>query len=154
MNTPSFSFRRDKGQAVLETVGAMIMLLISTMAIFALGMHIYFLTSLNASAREGVRIAAMDYQLLTNPSSTLSQVQTAVINNFKGVTGQTLPAGNITLTGPTGATTGYRTVQVAVSYSWTNPFGGISTLINAFGGDGNWLKTIPMSSSATMRYEE
>ena len=114
---------------------------------------LYTQTTLISAARQGARVAAVNMDLASNPSSVQTAVYDQVNTYFQQTTGQTLAASDVTVTGPTGATVGQRNVQVTVQYSMPNPLG-VAGLLSALGGDGAPWQSFPVSATATMRYEE
>lgn len=149
-------FRRSaSGQVVIESIASILIFTIILAVIMTITMWLYLQQALVTSAREGARQASLNASLgsVATQSAGVSTVQTYVQNTVRSLTGQTINASQITVTGPTGTTPGQRTVAVTLSMNLKNPLG-IAGLFNALGTSGNSFDNIPMSASATLRYEE
>lgn len=146
--------RSRSGQAVVELCFSIIMFTIMLAMIATLCLYLYMQNSVITAAREGARVAASDinFQSSSTSSTAITNVQNHVISFFQQTTGQTLGSGNISVTGPSGSTTGYRNMVVTVTYTLTNPIN-ISGFMQALGA-GPGLGSFNLSATATTRYEE
>jgi type II secretory pathway pseudopilin PulG len=149
--------RKASGQALIESLVGIIIFAIMLALIMTISMWLYVQQALVTSAREGARQASLNASMASTTASVkltgINAVKAYVQDEMLKLTGQTLPSNNITITGPTGATAGQRTVEVTLQMSMKNPIG-IAGMLNALGGNGNAFDSIPMGASATLRYEE
>jgi hypothetical protein len=147
-----------KGQAVIESIASIILFTMMLGLVMAITVYLYFQQALVTAAREGARQAALNADIGSAGSegNGIGTVQNFVINQVQQTTGQTLAAADITVTPPSASpdqTPGNRTVNVQITWNMTNPVG-VGNFVEALGGDGEPFKTIPVSATATMRYEE
>lgn len=154
------SLRRRKaasGQAVIESIGSIILFTILLAIMMTMVVYLYFQQALVTAAREGARQAALNSSLgnAATQNTGISYVQQYVKDEVKSLTGQTYDASKatITVTPPTGVQ-GQRTVNVTITWRIQNPLAGVTTLIGDLGGNGNAFNWIPVSAGASMRYEE
>lgn len=148
------SRKSEKGQAVIESIFSIIITVVMFMLICAISLYMYMQTTVFMAARQGARIAAVDRNMVTSPSSARANVVSTVQNFFSGITGQTLNSGDIVLTGPTGSI-GSRNVTVRVTFNMRSPIpaGAFFAGLGA-GNDPDDLDTFRCQASATMRFEE
>jgi Flp pilus assembly protein TadG len=143
------------GQATIELVMSFLMFVIMVAALLGVSTYLYVNHSLLTAAKEGARAASLDVNLgnTTTRATGVTAVQNRVITFVRQSTGFTIPANNITVTGPTG-TTGSRIVQVQVQVQFTNPVQ-IRTFLNRLnGGNTSNLDRVTIRTNASMRYEE
>lgn len=149
--------RAASGQAIIDSIASIIIFAIMLALIMTISMWLYVQQALVTTAREGARQASLNSSMASTTASVklsgINTVKAYIQNEMLKLTGQAIPSSNITITGPTGATAGQRTMQVTLQMSLKNPVN-VAGLLNAFGGNGNAFSLIPMNASATLRYEE
>jgi hypothetical protein len=143
------------GQVVIESIASLLIFTIMLAVIMTITMWLYLQQALVTSAREGARQASLNAELAgaATKSAGVGAVKAYVQNTVRSLTGQDIDPSQITVTGPTGATPGQRTVAVTLSMTLKNPLG-VAALFDALGTSGAKFDNIPMSASATLRYEE
>jgi len=151
--------RASAGQAVIESIVSLILFVMMLGLIMAISVYLYFQQALVTAAREGAREASLNADLgsLSSESGGIADVEDYVANEIQQLTGQVIGNNaNIVVTPPSASASqvpGERTVRVDISWSLNNPVG-IGNFLTAMGGDGSAFTTIPVSATATMRYEE
>lgn len=142
----------QKGQVIVESVFGIIITVVIFLFISAISIFMFFQTAVFMSARQGARLAAVNPNMTSGGS--IAAVRNGVQSFFNNMTGQNLPSGNITVTGPTGAT-GYRNVSVRVTYTLDSPIplGAFLESLGAAGAQAT-LDSFDCDATATMRYEE
>jgi hypothetical protein len=153
-----FLKQKHSGQAIVEMCFSLIMFAIMISLISTLCVFLYVQSNLITAAREGARVAAADpnFKAAGTVATGTTNVKNRVIAYFTQTTAQTIPATDITVTGPTGATLGYRNMTVQVNFVLNNPIP-IGNFLAALGVDSaitNKVSTINMTSTASTRYEE
>ncbi len=135
------------GQAVVESVFSIIITTVMFGMICAICVYLFFQANVFMAARHGARIAATG----ADNATVVSETQ----GFFNGTTNQTLAGGNITVTGPTGATIGQRNMSVAVTYTINSPVP-IGAFLDSYGATGaaDALDSFDTAATATMRLEE
>jgi Flp pilus assembly protein TadG len=151
------------GQAVIESIVSIILFVMLLALVMSISVYLYFQQALVTAAREGARQASLSSSIGTSSteSSGISSVQSFVQTEIQQLTGQTYSpsVATITVTPPSNTsvspdqTPGRRNVRVVIQWQMQNPIG-ISGFINALGGNGNAFNKIPVTATATMRYEE
>jgi flagellar basal body-associated protein FliL len=143
---------KDRGQVIVESVFGIIITVIIFLLIAAISIFMFFQTAVFMSARQGARVAAITPGM--SDGSAVSTVRSEVQSFFNNMTGQTVSSGNITVTGPTGAT-GYRNVSVRVTYTLDSPIP-LGAFLESLGAAGAQaaLDSFDCDATATMRYEE
>lgn len=148
------------GQALIESLASIIIFTILLSLVMSLTAYLYFQQALVTAAREGARQAALnsDIGATTTEATGVSYVKNYVTDEIKQLTGQTYDAATATITvnAPSQSanqTPGQRMVSVNINWKMQNPIN-IAGLLNALGTDGSAFGTIPVSATATMRYEE
>jgi Flp pilus assembly protein TadG len=127
----------QRGSAIMEFAFVLPLLLLLTFGIVEFGRAWLIVNTLNHAAREAVRLAATTTALKGNDPAVVNKAQ--AILTAAGVRGA-----SVTNTSPSGAPPAV-TVTTAVNLAFLT---GIGPLLNfSFAG------TIPLTSSATMRYE-
>ncbi len=147
--------RAAEGQAIIEIVGGLIIFTIMLCLIMTITGWLYLQQAIVTSAREGARQASLNDALgvLTTQVTGITATQAYVINEVKSLTGQAITASNVTVTPPTGVV-GSRMVTVTIKMNFVNPVK-IDGFLSGVGVTGaNTFGTIPVSSQATMRYED
>ena len=154
---------KSKGQAVIELTLSTIMFTILVTLVASVSIYLYVQHSVVSAAREGVRVASTDpnFESGGNQAQGITDVKNRVKDFMASATGQTLDDSNseIDVTPPDATDPqGQRTVQVQVTYTMQNPIP-IADFIAAVGSSGsadsnNPLKEIPVTATATMRFEE
>jgi Flp pilus assembly protein TadG len=152
-----FLKQKRSGQAIVEMCFSLIMFAIMISLISTLCVFLYVQSNLITAAREGARVAASDpnFKAAGTVATGITNVKNRVTSYFTQTTAQTIPNGNITVTGPTGAV-GYRNMLVQVNFTLNNPIP-IGSFLAALGVDPtvtDKISTISMTSSASTRYEE
>jgi hypothetical protein len=152
--------KKQDGQAVLEIIASMIMFTLMLAFVMSISAYLYFQQALVTAAREGARQAALDTNigLPGTENVGISTVKTYVANQIQKLTGQTFNpiTATITVVPPSQSASqvsGEREVQVVIAWQMKNPVG-VAGFAQALGGDGSKFNYIPVSASATMRYEE
>ncbi|MGE0199514.1 MAG: TadE/TadG family type IV pilus assembly protein [Candidatus Melainabacteria bacterium] len=148
---------RHGGQGLIEIIGMLVVFTILICMMTSISAYLYVQHALTTVAREGARVASLNSDLAdaANQSSAEDEIKSYVQNAMMQMTGQSLEADSIDVTPPDAAgTSGERTVTVAINYNMDNPVP-IDSFLSAFPNtDGNHFSTIPVFSTATMRYEE
>lgn len=127
----------QRGSAILEFAFVLPLLLLLTFGIVEFGRAWLIVNTLNHAAREAVRLAATTAALKVNDSAVVSKAQG--ILSAAGVKGA-----SVTNTTPSGAPPAV-TVTTTANFTFLT---GIGPILNfSFAG------AIPLTSSATMRYE-
>lgn len=141
-----------RGQVVVESMFGIIMTVVVFLLISAISIFMFFQASVFLSARQGARLAAVDPNM--TGGGGVANVRAGVQTFLNGMTGQALPANNITVNGPAGAT-GYRNVTVQVNYALASPIP-LGAFLESLGAAGAQaaLDTFNCVATATMRYEE
>jgi len=148
--------KRYDGQGSVELLMTLLIFIMMLGTLMSISFYLYLNNAFWTAAKEGARAASVDQNFAntTTVATGVTDVQTWVINFVQNSIGITIPASDITVTGPTGAVIGSRTMQVTISYQFQNPVA-IRTFINKLGGGNTTgLDTFTISSTATMRYEE
>jgi hypothetical protein len=153
MSFKTFKQSPKSGQAIIELVGALLILVIMFCCISTLSLYFYVNHTVVTAARMGARTAAVNAQLATNFTAGAQTVRDQVKAFFLSSTGQTLSDGDITVNAPTG-NVGKRITSVTVNFTLNNPIniGGLLTAMGA--ANGNKLNSFPVSANSSMRYEE
>lgn len=148
------------GQVVIEVIASIIMFTIMLAMVMSISVYLYFQQALVTAAREGCRQASLDSSIgaQSTEQTGVNNVKTYVQTEIQRLTGQTFNSSTATITvvppsQSASQVSGQRDVQVQITWQMTNPVG-IGNFVEAFGADGSAFKTIPVSASATMRYEE
>ncbi|MBZ0169186.1 TadE-like protein [Candidatus Methylomirabilis lanthanidiphila] len=127
----------EAGSTIVEMALILPLFLLLVFGIFEFGRAWLIINTLNHAAREAVRLASVTPNLTTNNGAVITKATTILTS--AGIAGAT-----VTNTAATG-TPLETTVNIALTYTWLT---GIGPLLGfSFAG------TIPLSSSATMRYE-
>lgn len=146
----------QKGQGVIEIIGSLIIFTIMLSLMMSVSVYLYIQHAMVSVAREGTRSASLNTKLGETATSNagISETRTFVKNSALQIAGSTLTDGEITVTppSPTG-TLGQRTVTVTINHTMNNPVN-IAGFLEALGADGEEFRHIPVSATATMRYEE
>ncbi len=148
---------KQSGQAAIELVMSLLLFVMMVGTLLSLSLYMYVHHSFLTAAKEGARAAAVEASLANagTRQTGVNNVADTVVDFVSGSTGITLNRNsNVTVTGPTGATVGDRTVTVTVNYAFDNPIQ-IRTFMNRLsGGSAEDLDKLTISHTATMRYEE
>jgi hypothetical protein len=154
------SRKAASGQVVIETIASILMFTLMLATVMSISVYLYFQQALVTAAREGARHAALDTSLgsASSEQDGMTTVETYVADEIQQLTGQSFSpsVATITVTPPSASsdqTPGRRNVRVDITWNMTNPVG-VGAFMDALGADGSAFKTIPVSASATMRYEE
>lgn len=143
------------GQVVVESIASIIIFTMMLALVMTITLWLYLQQATVTAAREGARQASLNSDLgVTGTRTTaVNTIKTYVINSVRQLTGKTVATSEINVTGPTGATTGQRTVTVTINTTFRNPVR-ISNFLEALGADGTPFDRVPLTGTATMRYEE
>jgi hypothetical protein len=157
------SLKRHKaasGQVVIEAIASIIIFTMMLALVMSISVYLYFQQALVTAAREGARHAALNADLgsASTQQDGMDTVEDFIADEVQQLTGQSYSPGvaSIIVTPPSASadqTPGRRNVRVDITWNMTNPIG-IAGFINALGGDGSAFDQIPVSATATMRYEE
>lgn len=153
-----FRRRAERGQAIIESIASIILFAMLLALVMTVTVYLYFQQALVTCAREGARMASLNTTMATDEASAEDDIIAYVEDEVRALTGQTFDngEGTIEVVGPSmsaNQTPGQRTVTVTITYNMQNPIG-VAGFINALGGDGSAFGTIPVTATATMRYEE
>lgn len=147
-----------QGQAMVELCGSVIIFAIMAALMTSLSIVLYMQHVVITAAREGARTGAVSTAFANNNEQAgINAVNSKVSEVIQQMAGQSLTAENsdIEVTAPDdGDPYGERTVRVTVTYNMTNPIPIGSFIEGMSGGDQSGLKSIPITASASMRYEE
>lgn len=127
----------EAGSTIVEMALILPLFLLLVFGIFEFGRAWLIINTMNHAAREAVRLASVTPNLTTNNTAVVTKATT--ILTTAGITGAA-----VTNTAATG-TPLQTTVNIALTYTWLT---GIGPLLGF-----SFTGTIPLSSSATMRYE-
>ena len=147
---------KHRGQGVLEITASLIMFTIMIALTMSISAYLYTQHAFVTAARDGARKAAVNTDLgdPATEATGITDIQNEVIDSVAQLTGQLVDEDNITVTPPDAAgTPGDRTVSVVINFDMDNPVN-IAGLLGAMGAGGDDFATIPIFSTATMRYEE
>jgi len=150
------SSKSQKGQGVIEIIGSLIVFTIMLSLMMSVSVYLYIQHAMVSVAREGARSASLNTKIgdTATTNAGITETRTYVKNSAQAIAGSTLTDGEITVTPPSaGGTLGQRTVTVTINHSMTNPVN-IAGMLDALGADGEAFRNIPVSATATMRYEE
>lgn len=153
------AFKRNlkkRGQGAVETLMSMLVFVMMLGTLVSFSLYLFMNHTLFTAAKEGARMASIESRLATaaTQAAGIANVRTWVKNFMSGSSGQQLADANITVTGPTGAVVGSRTVTVQVTYTLNNPVA-VRGFMAALGGQSaTGLDRFNLVSQATMRYEE
>ena len=148
--------KRQKGQAVIELTVSIIMFVLMIALTFSISTYLYVQHAIISAAREGARQAALNTDIGDTSTQSAGQqtVEDYVVSNVQSLTGLTMETQNVTVTPPaSNGQVGDRTVTVQINYTMQNPLP-VAAFLQALGASGEGLDTIPVASTATMRYEE
>jgi len=150
----------ESGQAVIESIASIIIFTLMLGMVMCISVYLYFQQALVTAAREGARQASLNSELGSSGSQQdgIDSVQTYVGTEVQKLTGQAYSpdVATITVTPPSASadqTPGKREVTVSIVWTMTNPVS-VGNMAAAFGGNADTFNRIPVSASATMRYEE
>jgi hypothetical protein len=148
------------GQAIIESIASIIIFTLMLGLVMCISVYLYFQQALVTAAREGARQASLNAELGSGSTeqSGISTVQNYVADEIRQLTGQTYSpsVATITVTPPSSSadqTPGKRQVTVSIVWNMTNPVT-VGNMAAVFGGNADTFNNIPVSASATMRYEE
>jgi Flp pilus assembly protein TadG len=147
--------RYTRGQGVIELIIGLVMFSMMLALMSSVSIYLYVQHSLVSAAREGARIASLDSNIGgTNVAAGQQAVITRIQDFMRISTGQEIPSANIVVTAPSAtAPQGSRTVAVEINHVMNNPIA-VGALLRGLGADPTGLEQIPVSATATMRYEE
>ncbi len=147
-----------KGQAMVELCGSVIIFAIMAALMTSLSIMLYMQHVVITAAREGARTGAVNTAFANNNEQAgINAVNSKVTEVIQQMAGQSLTSENseIEVMAPDDSEPyGERTVRVTVTYNMTNPIPIGSFIEGMSGGDHSGLKSIPITASASMRYEE
>jgi hypothetical protein len=149
-------FKAEKGQAVVEMVGNIIIFGIMLCMVSGLSCYLYLQHTLLTAAREGARTGALHAGFGSGDSAGAEAAVKQKVKDFMLATaGQTLVDNDIDVTAPDPADTdGDRSVGVSITYNVANPINVADFIMALSGTDHTGLRTFTLQAAAQMRYEE
>jgi hypothetical protein len=152
--------KAEAGQAVIESIASIIIFTLMLGLVMCISVYLYFQQAIVTAAREGARQASLNTALGSSGSeqSGIDSVQAYVADEVQKLTGQTFSptVATINVSPPSASadqTPGKRQVTVSIVWNMANPVT-VGNMAAAFGGNADTFNNIPVSASATMRYEE
>jgi hypothetical protein len=144
----------QSGQGIIEIMATLIIFTILLGLTANTSVYLYLAHTFISAARYGARVAAIDPTMTTQTSTAQGNVVSKVQAYLTSTTGLTVATNNIQVTAPDAAgTVGSRTVTVVINYDLPLPLN-VAAVVQAFGGSGAGLSSIPIHTSAMMHYEE
>lgn len=136
-----------RGQALIETCLSLVVFAMLMGLLFTLSSYLYLQHGMITVAREGARVASLDTDLgeTGNTDNVTEYVEQAALQ----LTGQDVDTVNVEITAEN---TDPRTVTVTINHSMASPLN-MDGFFQAYGGEGGHFSAIPITASATMRYE-
>jgi Flp pilus assembly protein TadG len=129
---------RNAGMATVEMALILPLFLLVTFGLAEFGLAWLTVNTMNHAAREAVRLAAVTPSLAADDSAVVNRATTILAN--AGITGA-----SVTNTAPIPGIPPQVAVNIALTYTWLTQIGPL------FGF--SFTGTIPLASTATMRYE-
>lgn len=153
----AFSARKaQRGQGVIEIIGSLIIFTIMLSLMMSISVYLYVQHAMVSVAREGTRFASLNTEIgaTATQQAGIDATVAYVKSSAASIAGTQLTTSEISVTAPSATgVTGQRTVAVTISHDMNNPVN-IAGFLDALGADGSSFETIPVSATATMRYEE
>lgn len=146
---------RLAGQGTVELIFTTIIFSVLLAFTANVSVYLYVVHSFTSAARHGARIAAMDTDLASaDPAAAKDTIASEIQSFIQGTTGITIDSSAVQIIPPDAAQpVGARSVTVVIDYNLPLPLN-VSGLIEAMGGSGEGLDSVPIHAGAVMHFEE